>query len=62
MNNQFVGWTQAKVGCHWFRGPFTASTISCGPRRGYVLVKDRIRLAEFVTWAEVMRIVHEHEK
>lgn len=57
--NQFEGWVKQRVGCHWDRGPYTVSTITTGDhaRSGYVLVRDRQVLAEFVSWDEVQRLV-----
>lgn len=61
--DQFAGWIKDRVGCHWTRGDFHASTIAMGDgsQRGYVLYRHRLRLAEFVPWAEVQRIVAEIE-
>lgn len=50
------GWTQAKVGCHWSKGPYAISAISCGSQSGYVLMKNRVQLAIFKTWHEVIQI------
>jgi hypothetical protein len=51
-----AGWKPWAVGCHWTRGEYTVSTTVCGNRSGYVLVKDRKVIAEFITWAEVERL------
>jgi hypothetical protein len=52
------GWIPATTGCHWRRGPFFVSTVATGDgsRRGYVVYRERERIAEFVDWAEVERI------
>lgn len=51
------GWTPARVGCHWTRGPYTASTVWHNGKSGYILVKDRRVIAEFIPWDEVNRLV-----
>jgi hypothetical protein len=56
MTDQFAGWTQASVGCHWTRGEFAVSTTQQGRRSGYVVYRNREMLAEFVSWAEVEAI------
>jgi hypothetical protein len=50
------GWTQARVGCHWIRGPYTASTEQIGDRVGYGLWFNRDQIAQFLTWDEVERL------
>ena len=50
------GWQPASVGCHWTRGEFTASTIVCGRDSGYVLIRDRETIAEFISWQEVEQL------
>lgn len=63
MTAQYDGWTKLAVGCHWTRGPFTVSTtrMGDGSRSGYLLVKDRQVIGEYLTWAEVARIVAAYE-
>jgi hypothetical protein len=59
--NKYEGWTKWAVGCHWTRGPYTVSTVRTGDgsRSGYVLVKDRQIIAEFIPWAEVQRLTED---
>jgi hypothetical protein len=54
-------WTKLSVGCHWKRGPYTASSIQLadGSQIGYILCRDRKVLAEYVTWDEIERLVAE---
>lgn len=49
------GWIPLSVGCHWTKGDFTVSTVQQGRRTGYVLYQNRVKLAEFITWADVLR-------
>lgn len=57
----FAGWTPAAVGCHWTRGRYSASTIQTADRKrsGYALYCDRQLVAEFITWADVVKLANE---
>lgn len=56
------GWLPAAVGCHWTRGEFHISTIAQGDRHGYCVVRDRIVLAEFVTWEQAEALAERRVK
>lgn len=57
------GWTAARVGCHWTKGPYMISTISHGPRYGYaVYLPHGHCLASFVSWDEARAIADNDRK
>lgn len=53
------GWTPLRVGCHWAKGSYTVSTVATGDyaRSGYILVRERRVLGEFLSWEEVQKLV-----
>lgn len=55
-----AGWVKHPIGCHWRRGPYAVSTIwTAGRKAGYILLKDRQVIAEFITWEKVMELTKE---
>lgn len=50
------GWIPAKVGCYWTRDGYTIGTIAMGDnsKSGYTLTRNRVQLAEFVTWEQAV--------